>query len=357
MSELSPCHTGSGEVMTVMGPIAADELGITLPHEHILNDCRCWWHPPTTAERQHLAEGPVRLEILGELRQDPFVNLDNCALDDEPLAIRELMAFKAAGGATVVDPTCRGIGRNPQALVRIARATGLNIVMGAGYYLETSHPPELGRMSVDAIADEIVAEALDGIDGVRIGLIGEIGVSADFTEAERKSLRGAARAQARTHLPLMVHLPGWFRRGLEVLDIVEAEGGNPGQTVLCHMNPSFADPDYQLACARRGAFIEYDMIGMDYYYADQGVQCPSDEETAGAIVRLVDEGFGDRLLLSQDVFLKMMLQAYGGNGYAFVLNHFVPRLRRHGLAETAIRAMLIDNPRRVFFAPEEEKSP
>jgi len=353
MSELSPCHTGSGQVMTVTGPISAGELGITLPHEHILNDCRCWWHPPTTPERQHLAEGPVRIDILGELRQDPFVNLDNCALDDEPLAVAELSAFKNAGGATVVDPTCRGIGRNPQALVRISQATGLNIVMGAGYYLASSHPPELAAMSVDAIADEIVGEALEGIDGVRIGLIGEIGVSADFTAEERKSLRGAVRAQARTGLPLMVHLPGWFRRGLEVLDIVEAEGGNPRQTVLCHMNPSFADQAYQLDCARRGAFIEYDMVGMDYFYADQGVQCPSDEETARAIVGLVEAGIGDRLLLSQDVFLKMMLEAYGGNGYAFVLEHYVPRLRRHGLNEAAIQAMLIDNPRSVFFTPEE----
>ncbi len=353
MSELSQCHTGSGLVMTVTGPISADALGITLPHEHILNDCRCWWHPPTTPERQHLADGLVRINILGELRQDPFVNLDNCALDDEPLAIRELEAFKNAGGATVVDPTCRGIGRNPRALVRIAEATGLNIVMGAGYYLASSHPPELTTMSVDAIADEIVGEALEGIDGVRIGLIGEIGVSGDFTAEERKSLRGAVRAQARTGLPLMVHLPGWFRRGLEVLDIVEAEGGNPRQTVLCHMNPSFADRAYQLDCARRGAFIEYDMVGMDYFYADQGVQCPSDEETARAIVGLVEAGIGDRLLLSQDVFLKMMLEAYGGNGYAFVLEHYVPRLRRHGLDEAAIQAMLTSNPKSVFFTPEE----
>jgi phosphotriesterase-related protein len=151
----------------------------------------------------------------------------------------------------------------------------------------------------------------------------------------------------------MVHLPGWFRRGIEVLDIVEAEGGNLRQTVLCHMNPSFADPAYQLDCARRGAFIEYDMVGMDYFYADQGVQCPSDDETARAIVHLVEAGIGDRLLLSQDVFLKMMLKAYGGNGYAFVLEHYVPRLRRHGLDATAIQAMLVDNPRSVFFAPEE----
>ena len=85
-------------------------------------------------------------------------------------------------------------------------------------------------MSEGDIADRIVAEALEGVDdtGVRIGLIGEIGVSADFTPQERKSLRGAAQAQRRSGLPLMVHLPGWFRRAHEVLDIVEAEGGDSG---------------------------------------------------------------------------------------------------------------------------------
>lgn len=348
MSELSPCHVGSGRVMTVHGPIPVAEMGITLPHEHILNDCRCWWNAPTEPERQHLASEPVHIGILSELRQDPFVNLHNCGLDDEPLAIAELKAFKAAGGATVIDPTCRGIGRDPRALRRISTATGLNIVMGSGYYLQSSHPPALASMSIDDVADEIVAEALDGIDGARIGLIGEIGVSSDFTPDEEKSLRGAVRAQARTRLPLMVHLPGWFRLGLKVLDIVEEEGGDPRHTVLCHMNPSFDDPAYQLACAERGAFIEYDMLGMDFFYADQGVQCPADEQTAAAIARLIEAGIGDRLLLSQDVFLKMMLTAYGGNGYAFILRHFVPRLRRHGVSEAAIHAMLVSNPARIF---------
>ena len=135
-----------------------------------------------------------------------------------------------------------------------------------------------------------------------------------------------------------------------MLDIVAEEGGDLRHTVLCHMNPSFADPGYQTACAAGGAFIGYDMIGMDYFYADQQVQCPSDEEVAGAIARLVAAGFGHRLLLSQDVFLKMMLTRHGGFGYAYVLRHFVPRLRRHGVPETAIQAMLIDNPRAVFTA-------
>lgn len=352
---LARCHVGSGMVETVLGPIPSAEMGVTLPHEHILNDCRCWWNPPQEPERAHLATAPVHPGILSELRMDPFACLDNCALDDEPLAIAELMVFRHAGGATVVDPTCRGIGRNPAALARISRATGLHVAMGAGYYLESSHPPEVAAMSAEAIAQEIEAEAHDGlaIEGgglARIGLIGEIGVSGAFTAAEEKSLRGAARAQARTGLALMVHLPGWFRHGLRVLDVVGEEGGDPRHTILCHMNPSFDDQGYQIACAERGAFIEYDMLGMDYYYADQGVQCPSDAQTAAAVAALVEAGFGDRILLSQDVFLKMMLTRHGGNGYAFVLRHYVPRLRRLGVREAAIRAMLIDNPRAAFDA-------
>lgn len=352
MTELSQAHVGSGLVMTVDGPIPAAQMGMTLMHEHLQNDCRCWWNPPKEPSRQHLAEGPVRIGILGELKQDPFVNLHNIALDELDLAIEEVAAFAKAGGRTVVDPTCRGIGRDPSRLRAISAGTGLNVVMGAGYYLHSSFPPEFEGLSVDGIADQIVREAVEGVDGTdaRIGLIGEIGVSSDFTDGEERSLRGAARAMVRTGLPLMVHLPGWFRLGGRVLDIVEEEGGSPRHVVLCHMNPSFDDPDYQEGLAARGAFLEFDMIGMDYFYADQQVQCPSDEEVARAIMRLIGAGFGDRLLLSQDVFLKMMLTRYGGNGYAFVVNHFLPRLRRHGADEATLTRLMVENPRRVFDA-------
>ena len=80
------------------------------------------------------------------------------------------------------------------------------------------------------------------------------------------------------------------------------------------------------------------------------MQCPSDEENARAIAGLVNAGHASRVLLSQDIFLKMMLSHYGGVGYAHVLKHFVPRLRRHGVPEAAISAMLIDNPRSIFSA-------
>jgi predicted metal-dependent phosphotriesterase family hydrolase len=83
---------------------------------------------------------------------------------------------------------------------------------------------------------------------------------------------------------------------------------------------------------------------------DQQVQSPSDEENARAIRQLVDAGFLNKILLSQDVFLKMMLTRYGGFGYAYVQRHFLPRLQRHGVTAEQCATMMVLNPRSVFFA-------
>jgi phosphotriesterase-related protein len=283
---------------------------------------------------------------------DPFVNLDNTRLYDPETAIAELMQYRELGGQTVVDVTVMGIGRDPFALQRVSRRTGLQIICGTGYYLDGSHPLEVKGMSEEDIAEVIARDVVEGIPGtnVRCGIIGEIGVGIAFTAEERKSLRGAARAAARTQVALTIHMPGWKRRGHEVLDIVAEEGASLRHTVLDHMNPSFMDFDYQASLIERGAFLEYDMIGMDYFYADQQAQSPSDEENAAAIKRLIDAGYVESILLSHDVFIKMMLTCYGGYGYGYILRHFVPRLRRHGVSEAQIETLLIENPRRVFSA-------
>jgi phosphotriesterase-related protein len=335
-------------VNTVLGPIAPEQLGVTLMHEHLLLDATPWFREPEAASLRMVAYQPVSIEVLGLLHNDPFMSRDNCELFDEETAIEEVRRFRLAGGKTVVDPTCRGIGRDPRALQRISRATGLQVVMGTGYYLHPAHPPHVREMSLEAITEEITRDVVDGVDGVRAGIIGEIGISKEFTSEEEKVLRGAARAQHATGVPLEVHLPGWERHGDRVLDVVSEEGGDLRRTVLCHMNPSGEDFDYQSRLAERGAWLEYDMIGMDYFYADQQAQSPSDEENARALLRLRDAGLLGSVLISQDVFIKIQLVRYGGTGYAHILDHFVPRLRRHGFIEQDIETLLIDNPLRVF---------
>jgi len=339
--------------MTVLGPVPVSEMGITLMHEHIVLDTSSWWKRPCCASDIGLAEKPLDVSMLGDLRMNPFLNRDNCGLLDVDVAADELMRFVEYGGRTVVDPSNLGIGRDPTALQRISRRTGLQIVMGAGYYLEPSHPGEVKAMSVEEIA-QAIARDCGAVDGDRpdacAGLIGEIGISKDFTASEEKVLRGAARASKISGVPLSIHLPGWERLAHRVLDVIEAEGGDLSHTVLCHMNPSLHDKPYQRTLADRGAFLEYDMIGMDYFYADQQAQSPCDEENAIAIRSLIDDGYLNSILLSQDVFLKMMLTRHGGFGYGYILKHFVPRLKRHGIEQATIDHLMIENPCRVFSA-------
>ena len=347
-----PVGVKSGSVMTVLGPIPAERMGVTLMHEHILLDASKLWQCPCKASEMAIAEAPVSIENIGELRMNPFLSRDNCFLLDVNLAAGELGRFSEMGGDTVVDPTNFGIGRDPEALQRIARRTKLNIVMGSGFYLEPSHPAWFTAMDLDEATAFIVQDVGGGATqpAVMAGIIGEIGISKSFTPAEEQSLRAAARASRITGVPLSIHLPGWERLAHRVLDVVEGEGADLAHTVLCHMNPSHDDLDYQVALAKRGAFLEYDMIGMDYYYADQDAQSPSDEENARAIRALIDRGFGPQVLMSQDVFLKIMLTRFGGFGYAYILKHFVPRLKRHGIDGAAIDLMLRANPVRVFKA-------
>jgi len=341
---------GTGNVMTVLGPAPVPDMGITLMHEHILLDGARTWKCPCHPDERAIAEQPVSIGIIGELRMNPYMNRDNVSLDDADLALTELTKYRTLGGHTVVETTNIGIGRDPPRLARIARMSGLGIVMGTGFYLQHTHPEWLRDMDVDAVTEFIVNDVGGGTTqpDIMAGIIGEVGVSKDFTAEERKSLTASARAARITGVPLSIHLPGWERLAHEVLDVVEREGADLRHTVLCHMNPSHNDLDYQRSLARRGAFLEYDMIGMDYYYADQDAQSPSDEENARALAALVEAGFGDRLLLSQDVFLKMMLTSFGGFGYGYILKHFVPRLKRHGVGQAAIDRMLVDNPKTVF---------
>ena len=215
-------------IQTVTGVIDSAQLGLTLTHEHILNDVLSWWHPPLndSPRARALVDEKVSMENLWELRHDPFVNKDNCTMTDRALAVKELQRFVAQGGKSIIETSADGNGRDPEGLAEISRTTGLNIIMGTGYYLDASQPAENDAKSERDIAEEIIRDITEGARGtkVRSGIIGEIGVGSSFTAREKKSLAAACVAQRETHLPMQVHMPAWFRYGDEVLDFCAARG-------------------------------------------------------------------------------------------------------------------------------------
>ncbi|MBW0088488.1 phosphotriesterase [Pseudonocardia sp. KRD-184] len=340
------------QVNTVRGPVSVDELGMTLTHEHLIFDFTKRFTPPEGAAERKLYGTPVGPSMNWLLADRPFCCFDNGCQDDPLATAAELGNFSEAGGRTVVDCTNGDFGRDPLALKEISDRSGINVVMGSGWYVHGFHDSRTTSASADQLTEELLAEFTDGVGdtGLAPGVIGEIGVSPDFTDAEKIRLRAASRAQRQLGVPLMIHLPGWQRRAFEVLDIVLGEEGvTPAAVVMCHMDPSGHDVEYQRAVSDHGVWLEFDMIGMPFYYPGEG-QSPAPDQTAAAVAGLIRDGYSARILLSHDVAAKSMLTCNGGNGFGYVPKIFLPRLERYGVTPEVAAALLTANPGRLFAA-------
>ena len=345
----------TGQVQTVLGAISSEAMGITLPHEHLLIDFKVMFVEPAPASDKGRAWEPVSLANLGWVRQHFNANLDNLRLTDEEVAIDEIRLFQQAGGATVVDPTPRTLARDPLALARIARATGLHVVMGSGYYVAASHPPDMDARTIDDLAREMIADvtAGPGDTGVRAGLLGEIGTTYPWTENERKVLRAAIAAQRETGAPLMIHPGRHPGMPMELAEFVRKEGGDLARTIMCHIDRTIADVRAVIDLAQTGMWLEYDLFGMEnsYYPYNPSFDMPNDGGRMAHVLALIEAGHGDRVLLSHDIAYKTSLVKYGGYGYHHLLVNVVPRLRMKGVDEPGLRRLLVDNPRRAFQFP------
>ncbi len=338
----------SVRVHTVTGDIGSEELGFTLPHEHLIKSVK-----PSDAiedpDHPELLRASVEPRLAWILRERPYACLDNMNLENADDAADELEEYRRLGGSTLIEVTSAGLGRDRHLLAVLSRRTGVRIIAGGGWYLEKYHPDATAEETIDSLAGRILAD-FSRSDEPASGVIGEVGISPFFTQREEKSLRAACRAQQRLHIPMYLHLPGFIRRGGRVLDIVLLEEGvDPGAVVMCHMDPSGDDPDYQLGLAERGVWLEFDMIGMaeSYPYPGEG-RSPDVERTVAAVHALADAGHGRRLLFSHDMFLKTMLRRNGGNGLAYVPAVFLDRLRQDGLDDATVLAVNTTNVQELF---------
>ena len=281
-----------GQIQTVLGAVAPDAIGITLPHEHLLIDFEVMFAEPAGVADKPRALEPVSLANLGWVRQNFNSNHDNLRLEDEQVAQDEILLFKKAGGRTVVDPTPTTIGRDPQALARIARATGLNVVMGAGYYVGASHPPDMNRRSVDELAREMITDLTTGVGdtGIRAGLIGEIGTTYPWTDNEQKELRAAVIAQRETGAPLMVHPGRHPAMPMELAKLVQKEGGDLRRTIMCHICRTIADVRAAIDLAQTGIWLEYDLFGMEnsFYPYNPSFDMPNDGGRMAHVLALIE---------------------------------------------------------------------
>ena len=341
-----------GEVQTVLGAVPADQLGITMVHEHLLIDLTCVFAQPSEASQQARSREPVSLENLAWVRRNWNASLDNLRLDDETLSIKEVMQFKLEGGGTIVEVSNIGLGRDPHGLQRIARATGLHVVMGSGYYVDVAHPPDMDDKSEAEIEEEIVRDVTEGVgnSGARAGIIGELGCSSPLTPNEIKVLRAGARAQHRTGAAITIHIGRDPHSSVEITDCLDDAGADLSRVILGHMDRIAHPMDTLTQLATRGCHIAFDTFGQEtWVYPFSPADRLTDAQRVDIFMDLIAEGFLDKLLVSHDIGYKHRLDAYGGCGYGHILSTVLPHhMRRKGMTEEDLQAILVENPARVL---------
>ena len=338
---------------TVRGPVPASDLGVVLSHEHMLIDIRTSaFQEPEDEPSRERARQPITLEDLGWIRRHWTSNLDNLHQQDEALAVAELAAFARTGGGTVVDATVPGIGRDAMALRRISEATGVHIIMGAGSYLEPTHPPDVRGMGARQLHDRVMREWREGVDGtgIRPGLIGEVGCSWPLHPRERTALEAMVAAQRSTGLPLMIH-PGRHPGAVnEIMDIVDASGGDRSRLILAHLDRGIVPPVELETLARSGVYIEFDCFGLEssLFPPDPRMATLSDAQRLDLVRGLLDAGVGDHVLLAHDICQKHRLTRFGGHGFGHITGEILPWMRKRDFTENEIRLLVVDNPARAF---------
>ncbi|MBM3944340.1 MAG: phosphotriesterase-related protein [SAR202 cluster bacterium] len=343
----------SGKIQTVLGPIEPDRLGITSTHEHLLIDLSCYFQMPEEASRRADVHAKLTMDMIGRMEQAWYYNLDNNYLFSVEQAIEEVMEFKLNGGNSIVDTTNRDLARDPLALARISRATGLNIIMGAGHYVPVSHPADMDKRSETQIAEQIIKELTEGVGdtGVKPGVIGELGNVWPLTPNQKKVLRAAAKAQVETGAPILIH-PGQHNDGpMEILDILTESGAEPEHIIMGHLDFAIDDRKALKRLAKSGCFLEYDIFGIEntgIEYMGEELRLMNDVQRIETIEFLAEEGHIDQVLTAQDVCQKRQLTAYGGKGYGHILGNIIPRMKKRGFTQAQVDKMLVHNPARAL---------
>lgn len=299
-------------IRTVLGDIPPERLGPTHGHEHVL-----------------FSPAP---RFGGDLQRT-----------EEDRAVTELSAFREAGGRGLIDATVEELGRNPAALARVSAEAEVHVVAATGHtaqewWWERSEPATLSR---DALVEEMRTDLTEGIDDtdVRAGII-KIGTSLDrITEAETRVMEAATIVHRETGAAITTHTTAGTVALEQALFLLEARV-DPARLCIGHIDRRMVW-DEHMAVARTGVYLGYDQICKERHDPDL--------TRAEFVARLVEEGFGDRILLGSDLARRGDLIAWqGAPGLPYLLTSFVPMLEEQGLADEDVSRVLVENPRRFL---------
>jgi phosphotriesterase-related protein len=314
-------------VRTVLGDIAPSDLGVTAAHEHLWCD-------------QRLCRDPA-------FPRPP----NKMLLNDLEMIVDEVGWFTRAGGRAIVEVTVAGWKRDVGKLAEIAGRTGIHVVATSGYYVESCHPAFVAEADIAELEDALVREMTEGADGttIRPGLLKAATSRPLIEDVEERCTRAVARAHHRTGAAITTHTSGGIRfhidggnAGDQFLRIFEEEGVDPNRVIIGHCDEN-ADVRQLASLMRRGAWVEFDVLGKSHWLLD--------ETRVDLVVELVDRGFANRLLLATDRNRVHELHVGGGPGYDHVLARFVPLLKARGIDDPTLDLLLVRNPAEIFTIP------
>ncbi len=315
-------------VQTARGPVDSSELGTTLMHEHVfVLDTEIQQNYPEEwgSEEKRVADAVTRFNEL-----------------------------KARGVDTIVDLTVLGLGRCIPRILRIASQTEIHIIVAAGIYTYRDLPsyfhlrrPDVASGS-DPIAEMLVRDIREGIagTGVRAGILKCCTDEPGLTPDVERILRAVARAHRQTGVPISTHTHAGLRRGLDQQRIFREEGVDLTRVVIGHSGDT-TDLEYLGELIRNGSYI-----GMDRFGIDTILDFAARVDTVAA---MCERGHANRMVLSHDAMCffhwlpEGALPAVLPNWhYLHIHNDVLPALRRKGVSEEQLKAMLVENPRRIF---------
>lgn len=295
-------------IQTVLGPIKPSQLGLTLIHEHILVD---------------------------------FIGADNFNKNrydqDEVFEVMlpYLKDIRALGVTGFAECTPMYLARDAELMARLSKSANIHILTNTGMYKEPYLPKYAFEKTAEELARMWIDEANNGIESTTIkpGFI-KIAVNpGNLIPIQQKIVRAAAITSKSTGLTIACHT-GHGVAAIETMDILEKEGVPLNKYIFVHADAE-GNVNYHIETAKRGAWVEYDSVGSGD--PNRHIQL---------IKTMLDKGYEDRLLLSQDAGWYNVGQPKGGNirAFTYIIKEFMPLMEKSGINKETINKLMITNP-------------